>query len=252
MNRREIFAGNWKMNNCYKDSIDLVKGILKDLGGIGKKEVIVFPPSLYVKDIVEICKGTSIDVGIQNMYYEKEGAFTGEISPEMVKDVEVKYILIGHSERRHVFGETDDDVSRKISAAFEFQLMPVVCVGELLEEREAGNSNQVVKRQIEKAFNEVSLEKMQDVIIAYEPVWAIGTGKVATPDGADSMHKFIRTILKGMYNEELSNSIPVLYGGSVKPDNIAGLSNMEDIDGVLVGGASLKAKSFLDIIHNSQ
>ena len=185
------------------------------------------------------------------MYFEKEGAFTGEISPEMVKDVGAKYILIGHSERRHVFGETDDDVSEKISAAFEFELAPVVCVGELLEEREAGNSNQVVKRQVEGAFKDVSLEKMRNVIVAYEPVWAIGTGKVATTEIADSMHQFIRTVLKDMYSEELSNSIPVLYGGSAKPDNIAGLFNMDNIDGVLVGGASLKAQSFLDIIHVS-
>jgi triosephosphate isomerase len=183
------------------------------------------------------------------MYHQKEGAFTGELSPVMVKDIGARYALIGHSERRHVFGESDEDVNKKVVAALAAGLEPMVCVGELLEEREKGESETVVRRQVEAAFKNVSPEQMKKAVLAYEPVWAIGTGKVATPEIAQSMHLFTRNLLKGLYGEETAAAVPILYGGSVKPDNIAGLYAMEDIDGALVGGASLKADSFLDIIH---
>lgn len=249
MARRQIFAGNWKMYKTYNEAVDLVKGLIKDLGNAKGKEVVVFPPAVYVKDIVSLCKNSPIDVGIQNVYFEKEGAFTGEISPVMAKDIGVKYILIGHSERRHVFHETDDDVNKKIKAALEIGVEPVVCVGELLEERESGKSETVVNRQVELAFKGIDIKQMERILIAYEPVWAIGTGKVATPEIADTMHKSIRTTLKKIYNDKVANEMPILYGGSVKPDNIAELYAMENIDGVLVGGASLKINSFLDIIN---
>ena len=248
MSKREIFSGNWKMYKNLNEATELVEGIINGIGDEGDREIVIFPPAVYVKDIVALCEKTPIEIGMQNMHYEKEGAFTGEISPLMVKDVGARYILIGHSERRHVFGETDEDVNKKVKASFEFDLEPIICVGELLEEREQDKSGEIVKIQIEGAFRDIDIDKMRKVVIAYEPVWAIGTGKVATPEIANSMHKTIREILKGMYGEEISGSIPLLYGGSVKPDNINGLYSMENINGVLVGGASLNIDSFLDII----
>lgn len=249
MARREIFAGNWKMYKTSGEAEELVKGIAGGLDGMGRKEVIVFPPSVYVKEIAGICRDMKIDVGIQNVYFEKEGAFTGETSPVMAKDIGAKYALIGHSERRHVFGETDEEVNKKVKAVLETGLLPVICVGELLEEREAGKSEEIVNIQVKTALRDIDSSELKNIIIAYEPVWAIGTGKVATPEIAESMHKIIRETVKAIYDEGIADSVPILYGGSVKPDNIAGLYEKEDIDGVLVGGASLKVDSFLDIIY---
>jgi triosephosphate isomerase len=186
---------------------------------------------------------------MQNMYFEQEGAFTGEVSPFMVKDAGCRYILIGHSERRHVFGERDEDVNKKVHSAFKNDIEPMICVGELLDEREKGLTNVVLKRQVEKALAGVDPGQMKKSVIAYEPVWAIGTGKVATPEIAEEAHRYIRQVVKDLYNGEVADTLPILYGGSVKPDNIAGLQAKENIDGVLVGGASLKADSFLDIIR---
>ncbi|MBN2038637.1 MAG: triose-phosphate isomerase [Spirochaetes bacterium] len=249
MAKREIFSGNWKMYKTYDEAVELVNGIKDGMPDTGGREVIVFPPAVYLRDLVKLCKGSGIEVGIQNMYFEKEGAFTGEISPLMAKDTGVRYALIGHSERRHVFRETDGDINKKVKAAFEFGLEPVLCVGELLEEREAGNPEDVVNRQLELGLKDVSSEQMSNMIIAYEPVWAIGTGKVATPEIADTMHKTIRRKIGSLYSSETAEILPVLYGGSVKPENIADLYSRDNIDGVLVGGASLKINSFLDIIH---
>jgi triosephosphate isomerase (TIM) len=249
MIRRQIFAGNWKMYKTYNEADELVQGIMKDLGNIGNKEVVIFPPAVYLREIVSLCKKSKIDVGIQNIHFEKEGAFTGEISPVMAKDTGVRYALIGHSERRHIFHESNEDVNKKVKAALEAGLEPVVCVGELLEEREAGKSENVVKQQLEFAFKDIDARVMSNIIIAYEPVWAIGTGKVATPEIADTMHKSIRETIKKKYSDKIADGISVLYGGSVKPENIAELYSKDNIDGVLVGGASLKSKSFLDIIH---
>lgn len=237
------------MHKNLDESIELVKGLVEGIGDIGEREVVVFPPAVYVRELVALCGESPIEIGVQNMYYVEEGAFTGEISPRMVKDISARYILIGHSERRHVFGETNEEVNKKVQAAFSFNLEPFICVGELLDEREEGKSEEVVKIQIERAFQGIDEDTMRRAIIAYEPVWAIGTGKVATPDIADSMHSYIRATIKEMYGEEISDSIPILYGGSVKPDNIAGLYAQENIDGVLVGGASLNIDSFLDIIR---
>ena len=247
MGRREIFAGNWKMYKTREEAVGLVRGLLEGLKGISR-EVVVFPPYPYAAEIAAMSRGTVISVGMQNMHFEKEGAFTGEISPLMVKDSGCRYVLIGHSERRHVFGETDDLINRKIRAAFEFGIEPVICVGELLDEREKGQTGQVLSRQIKGAFSGISAEDASRSVIAYEPVWAIGTGKVATPEIADDAHKEVRNLLNDLYGRDIADSMPVLYGGSVKPDNISGLYAMDNIDGVLVGGASLKADSFLEII----
>lgn len=246
--RRQIFAGNWKMYNTKSSAVALAVGVA---GGMeeANREIVLFPPAVYATCVIDACEGTPVKVGLQNMYYEKEGAFTGELSPMMLKDIGVTYVLIGHSERRHIFGETDELIGKKVKAAIAFDIIPMLCVGELLEEREAGKSEETVTRQLKAAFEGLKQEDAVKVVIAYEPVWAIGTGKVATPEIAESMHAYIRNMLKTMYNETVAQAIPVLYGGSVKPDNIAGLYAMENIDGVLVGGASLKVQSFLDIIN---
>ena len=249
MARREVFAGNWKMYKKSGEALDLVKALLAGIDGIGGREVVVFPPSPWAKQVADLCRGSKISAGMQNMHFEQEGAFTGEVSPVMVKDAGCRYILIGHSERRHVFGETDEQVNRKVKAAFKNDIEPMICVGELLEEREKGLTNEVLKRQVEKALEGIGAAEMKKVVIAYEPVWAIGTGKVATPEMADEAHLYIRSVIMGLYGRETADALPILYGGSVKGDNIAGLHVKENIDGVLVGGASLKADSFLDIIR---
>ncbi|MCP4136181.1 MAG: triose-phosphate isomerase [bacterium] len=249
MSRREVFAGNWKMYKTYNGAVELVKGLLDGIDVVNNREYVVFPPSPYVRSMAELCENSSISVGVQNMHYEEEGAFTGEVSPKMVKDTGSAYILIGHSERRHVFGETDEEVNKKVKAAFENGIAPMICVGELLEERESGATDEVVSRQIKGALKDIPKEKLDTVVIAYEPVWAIGTGKVATPEIAEEVHANIRKLLAEMYDQEAADMLPILYGGSVKPDNIAGLYKLENIDGVLVGGASLKVDSFLDIIN---
>lgn len=248
MKRREIFSGNWKMYKNYAEATELARALIEGSTNIGSREILVFPPVVYARDLVSLCKGTNVDIGVQNMYYKDEGAYTGEISPRMVKDIGARYILTGHSERRHVFGETDDEVNLKVKAAFGYGLEPVICVGELLGEREDGKSESVVRDQTKRALKDINAAQMEKVVIAYEPVWAIGTGKVATTEIADGMHHIIRETLKGLYNQDVAETVPILYGGSVKPDNIAGLYAMENIDGVLVGGASLKPDSFLDII----
>jgi triosephosphate isomerase len=247
MGRRKIFAGNWKMYKTHGEAVALVKALMEGIGNIPGKEVAVFPPSPYIRDIAILSRG-KIDTGVQNIYFETEGAFTGEVAPKMAKDCGCRYALIGHSERRHVFKETDDEVNKKVAAALAAGLDPMICIGELLAEREKGDTNSVIKRQLECALKNITKDQMKSVVIAYEPVWAIGTGKVATPEMAEEVHKYTREIISNLYGSETADVVPVLYGGSVKPDNIGGLMLKENIDGVLVGGASLKADSFLDII----
>jgi triosephosphate isomerase (TIM) len=250
MKRREIFAGNWKMYKTRESAVSLVKSLLQGIAVPENREVAVFPPAPYACEIAALCKGSVISVGMQNMYFQKEGAYTGEVSPSMVRDCGCKYILIGHSERRHVFGETDADVNKKIKAAFENSLVPMICVGELLDEREKGKTESVLDTQVREAFGGIDAGKAGTAVIAYEPVWAIGTGKVATPEIAEEAHRFVRSILEKIYGKAVAETMPILYGGSVKADNIGGLYTKESIDGVLVGGASLEADSFLKIINS--
>lgn len=248
--KKQIFAGNWKMYNTKSSAVALAVGIASSMD-VKDREIVLFPPSVYATCVIDACMGTPIKVGLQNMYYEKEGAFTGELSPVMIKDIGAQYVLIGHSERRHIFGETDELIHKKVVSALDHDIIPMLCVGELLKERDEGRSEEVVKKQLTSAFDGIGSNDAQKVVIAYEPVWAIGTGKVATPQIAESMHRFIRNVLETMYTETVAQSMSILYGGSVKPDNIAGLYAMDNIDGVLVGGASLKLQSFIDIIHVS-
>ncbi len=247
--RKEIFAGNWKMNTNAAEAVKLVRGIVEGLVEKENRDVVVFPPDVYASLVNDIISGSAVYSGLQNIYYEESGAFTGEISPLMLKDIGCTHTLIGHSERRHIFAETDELVNRKTKAALKHDIIPVVCVGELLEEKESGLTGKVVKKQVEKALQGISAEDMKKLVIAYEPVWAIGTGKVATPEIAEDVHALIRELLEDLYGTDVSDVVPVIYGGSVKPDNIEGLYSKPNIDGVLVGGASLKIDSFLDIIN---
>lgn len=249
MKRREIFAGNWKMFKTGSEAEALVKGLLSGIESKPGREYVVFPPATVLARVSALCGKTPVKTGAQNMYHEKQGAFTGEISPLMVKDCGAAFILIGHSERRHIFHETDEDVNRKVKSALEYGIEPMVCVGELLDERERGETASVLEKQVNGAFAGLSPEDMKKISIAYEPVWAIGTGKVATPEMAEEAHSMIRVQLKALFGEDVAQTVPVLYGGSVKPDNISGLYSMENIDGVLVGGASLETDSFLKIIN---
>ncbi len=249
--RKPFVAGNWKMNTDSRSSVKLAKGVADgsvelDSPGV---DVAVCPPYVYLQAVASAVSSSSVAVGAQDVYYEAKGAFTGEISASMLKDIGCTYALCGHSERRHVIGETDDLINKKVTAAIGGGLLPILCVGELQSEREAGQTEEVVTRHIKKGLAGLSDEKVLAVTVAYEPVWAIGTGLTATPEQAQEVHEFIRGLLAEIYDRRLAEEIRILYGGSVKPDNAADLMGRADIDGVLVGGASLKVDDFVAIIQ---
>ncbi len=251
--RTPYILGNWKMHKTRGEARETLEAFWQRIQGYtGPVRFGFAPPFTALETAREVREtlGASFLLGAQNMYFEAQGAFTGEISPVMLQDLGLDFVILGHSERRHLFGETSALVARKVQAALAYGLTPVVCVGETLEEREAGQAFQVVESQLRASLQGLEASDLQRVIIAYEPVWAIGTGHTATPEQAQEMHAHVRKVLGelGARAEE----IPVLYGGSVKPDNIAGLSAQPDIDGALVGGASLKAESFADIIRRAQ
>lgn len=245
--RRAFIAGNWKMNLSRGEAVALAQGIVEQLGS-SDVEIAVAPPSVYLDAVSQVMKGSSVGLSAQNMYHEANGAFTGEISASMLLDLGCKYVILGHSERRHILGETDADVNRKVGAALTAGLVPIVCVGETLEEREAGQTQSVVQQQFDGSLADLSNEQMSGVVIAYEPVWAIGTGKVATPEQAEEVHADLRKLLETRYNSQVAAAVRIQYGGSVKPDNASELLGQPNIDGALVGGASLKIDSFLGII----
>jgi triosephosphate isomerase len=248
--RKPFVAGNWKMNTDGNSGVSLAEDIASgsmDIAG-RKVTVAVCPPFVYLGPVTNVLRSSSIAVGAQDIYFESKGAFTGEISASMLKDVGCTYVLCGHSERRHVIGETDELINRKVAAAVSGGLLPILCVGELLSEREASQTEQVITRQMKKGLAGLSAEKALAVTLAYEPVWAIGTGRTATPQQAQQVHDFIRKLLAEIYDGEAAQQIRILYGGSVKPDNAADLMGQQNIDGLLVGGASLKADDFLAII----
>ncbi len=244
--RTPIVAGNWKMHNTIQESIALAKAIKDGAAGIKKPEVVLAPPFTALYSVYDVIKGSTISLASQNIFYEDKGAYTGEVSPGMLKDVGCTYAIIGHSERRKYFHDRDEDVNLKVKKALATGLKPIVCVGETEEERTKGITEFVVGVQVKKALYEIS--SLSDIVIAYEPVWAIGTGKVATPIEAEEVHRFIRGVLSEAYSGA-SKDVRILYGGSVTPDNISELIDMEDIDGALVGGASLKPDTFLGIIR---
>ncbi|NQT95870.1 MAG: triose-phosphate isomerase [Candidatus Omnitrophica bacterium] len=249
--RRPIIAGNWKMHNTINEAVELVNGLNRNLADVDSVDIVVCPTYTALSDVNELLIDSNIALGAQDVYWEEKGAFTGEISPQMLKDVGASYCIIGHSERRKYFNETNETVNKKTKAALNAGLLPIVCVGESLEEREANRTFDVIKDHIEGSLQGLSKENMANVTIAYEPVWAIGTGKNATPDQAQEVHKYIRGLLKDLFDEEVANNTRIQYGGSVKPDNIKDLISEEDVDGALVGGASLKVDSFTGIVKGA-
>jgi len=248
--RPPIIAGNWKMNGLLKDARDLATGLRKELGdNAGGPEVLVFPPFLALEAVHQILEGSPLKLGAQDVHWEAKGAFTGELSPAMLKEVGVGAVLLGHSERRHVMGETNEMINKKVKACLAAGLLPVVCIGELLEERNMGVTREVVERQIAKGLEGLTPEDVSKLVLAYEPVWAIGTGKTATPRQAEEVHHYVRKLITQKSGEAVGQGIRILYGGSVSPDNVKELMSEEDIDGALVGGASLKVDSFLKIVR---
>ena len=245
--RKPIIAGNWKMHKTIAEALDFVNAV-KDRVNNDNVEAVICAPFTLLKDLKEATKGTNIKIGAQNMHFEEKGAFTGEISPLMLKELDMDYVVIGHSERRQYFNETDETVNKKVLKALEFGIDPILCVGETLEEREAGNTKDVCKVQVEKALENVSKEDLAKVVIAYEPVWAIGTGKTATSEDANDVIAYIREVVANLYGE-LANEVRIQYGGSVKPSNVAEIMNQSDIDGALVGGASLEANDYVDLVN---
>jgi len=249
--RKPFVAGNWKMNTDSRSSVELAKGVVDGSVKLAGRDVdvAVCPPFVYLQAVARAVSSSSVAVGAQDVYYGVKGAFTGEISASMLKDTGCTYALCGHSERRHVIGETDELINKKVAAAIGGGLLPILCVGELQSEREAGQTEEVVTRHIKKGLAGLSAEKASAVTVAYEPVWAIGTGLTATPEQAQEAHEFIRGLLAEIYDGRLADEIRILYGGSVKADNAADLMGRADIDGVLVGGASLKVDDFVAIIE---
>ncbi len=249
MGRLPFIAGNWKMNKTVGEALDLVRQLKASLLNVEGVEVAVAPPFTALYAISQELKGSSIRLAAQNLFYEEKGAFTGEISTLMLKEIGCQYAIIGHSERRQFFGETDETVNRRIKAALGQGLKPIFCVGETLKEREEGKTFPVIERQVEGGLRGIGREEVKNIVMAYEPVWAIGTGKTATPEQAEEIHQFIRKRLEKLYSREIAERIRIQYGGSVTPENIKGLISQENIDGALVGGASLKSETFSKIVR---
>jgi triosephosphate isomerase len=247
--RTPLIAGNWKMYKTVGEAVALVTALSEGFTGSDDREVLVCPPFTALHAVASALEGSPIRVGAQDLFYEKQGAFTGAISPVMLRDVGCTYVIVGHSERRQVFGDDDALVNRKLHAALAHDLRPILCVGETKPQRDAGQAEQVVVGQVRAGLQQVSPDALQSVVIAYEPVWAIGTGDTATPQDAQAMHATIRATLAELYGAAAADQVRVQYGGSVKPDNVDELMRQPDIDGALVGGASLTPESFLRIIH---
>lgn len=238
------------MNKNVGEAVDLAKTLVEKVKGISDKDVLICPTFTALSEVSKIVKGTNVALGAQNMYFEKKGAFTGEISPDMLKSAGCTHVILGHSERRQIFGETDEVVNKKALLALAEGLTPVVCIGETLEQREAGETLGVVESQLRGSLNNIVGDQILKVILAYEPVWAIGTGKTATPAQAQEVHAYIRKIFTDIFGSKLAEQIRILYGGSVKPANVKELMGQKDIDGALVGGASLKADDFERIVKD--
>jgi triosephosphate isomerase len=249
--RTPVIAGNWKLNLTQAEAVELVRGIHYGLPFPGEVEVVVAPIFLSIAVVAEQLKDSYIAVAAQDLYFEDQGAFTGECSGKFIKDAGADYVIIGHSERRQYFSETDETVNKKVKAAFRNRLFPIVCVGETLSEREAGDVETVIERQVMGGLLGLGTAEVCALIIAYEPVWAIGTGKTATPGQVEEVHRFIRNLLSSEFGEEAGAYARILYGGSVKPANSKELLSLPNVDGALVGGASLKAADFIEIIKNA-
>ncbi len=251
--RKTIIAGNWKMYKTIPEAIELANGLKRELYDLEAEEIdiVLCPPFTCLSEVGEVVINSNIQLGAQDVYWQEEGAFTGEISPKMLKDAGCKFVIIGHSERRQHFSETNEAVNKKIKAALASELTPIMCVGETLSEREKNLTFKVLDDHLQNGLKDISEKDALRIVIAYEPVWAIGTGKTATPDQAQEAQKYIRGLLLKMYNKDVAESIRIQYGGSVKPDNIAELMKQPDVDGGLVGGASLTIESFAKIVKGA-
>jgi triosephosphate isomerase (TIM) len=251
LKRNKIIAGNWKMHFGPKEAGEFAESLRINLLDTHGVSVILCPPFLALKSVYDAVNGSELKVGAQNMHWEESGAFTGEITGAMILETGAEYVILGHSERRHVFSETNDWINKKVHRSLKTGLIPILCVGEKIEEREAKETELVIAKQLRLGLKDLSSADMKTVIIAYEPVWAIGTGLTATPEQAIAVHEFIRSALKTLFDEAVSESTWILYGGSVKPDNTKGLLSNKDIDGALVGGASMNLDSFKGIIDEA-
>jgi len=245
--RRKIVAANWKMNKTVSEALEFVDELKSSIRETEEAELVICPPFTALYPVSRAIEGTCLKLGAQDVYYQEKGAFTGEISPLMLEDLNCAYAIVGHSERRGYFKETDIEVNKKLRALLDHGIRPIVCVGETLEQREAGQTEELVTRQVEIAFDGVGQNDVTSVVIAYEPIWAIGTGRSATGEDANRVIGLIRRTLGKIYSDEIAKNVRIQYGGSVTPDNIAEFSRQPEIDGALVGGASLKASSFLAI-----
>lgn len=249
--RKIIIAGNWKLNKNIKEAVELVNDLKARCAGVTDVDIVVCPVFTALSKVAEALKGTNIGLGGQDLYWQDAGAFTGEVSAPLLKDAGCQYVIIGHSERRQFFGETNETVNNKIKAALAHGLIPIVCVGENLAERESGKTFAVVQDHVENSLKGFSAQETEKMIVAYEPVWAIGTGKTATPAQAQEVHSFIRKLLEKMHGQAVANAVRIQYGGSVKAENTRELLSQPDIDGALVGGASLKGDSFAGIVQGA-
>lgn len=247
--RKPLVAGNWKMNNTASEAATLAQDITRRMANIKGVDVVLCPPFTALATVGGIISGTNIGLGAQNMHWEKSGAFTGEVSSAMLRDLYCHYVILGHSERRSLFGETDEIINKKLKTALANNLRPIVCVGETLEQRQAAKTEEIIKAQCENSLKDLSGADFANVAIAYEPVWAIGTGLTATPQQAQDVHSFIRNLVGGKTDDKTASCLRILYGGSVKPNNAADLFHQPDIDGGLIGGAALDADSFIAIIN---
>jgi triosephosphate isomerase len=251
--RKTIIAGNWKMYKMITEAIELANGLKRELFDLDYQtiEVVLCPPFTALEEVSEVLIDSQIDLGAQDTHWEEEGAFTGEVSPKMLKDAGCKFVIIGHSERRQYFGETNETVNKKIKAVLKAGLTPIICVGETLKEREGGLTFKVLDDHLQNGLKEITEEEILKSVIAYEPVWAIGTGKTATAQQAQEAQKYIRDLLGKLYNKEVAEAVRIQYGGSVKPENISALMQQPDVDGALVGGASLSVESFTAIVKKA-
>ncbi|MBR5623629.1 triose-phosphate isomerase [bacterium] len=246
--RTPVIAGNWKMNKTVAEAVALASEIKEKVAGVENVKIIVCPVFTAVKSVADVLKGSNVKVGAQDMYWETSGAYTGEVSGEMLLEAGAEYVIIGHSERRQYFGETNETVNKKLKKALSIGLKPIVCIGETLADRESGNTEAVVEKQVREGFVGLTTEEMKGTIIAYEPVWAIGTGKTATAEQAEAVHAFVRNLISQLWDKETAESVVIQYGGSMKPENVASLLAQPDIDGGLIGGAALKADSFEKLV----
>jgi triosephosphate isomerase len=248
MIRKKLIAGNWKMNKTSADAVQLAQDLVTEIGKVVDIDIVICPPFTSLESVGKAIDGSTVKLGAQNMHHEANGAFTGEISAPMLRAFFATHVILGHSERRQYFAETDAAVNKKVIAALKNQLRPILCVGETLAEREAGSTLKVVQTQLEAGLEGVSKDLATSVVIAYEPVWAIGTGKVATTEQAQEVHAFIRSLLTKLFGDQVAQKVRILYGGSMKPANAPELLAQKDIDGGLIGGASLETRSFVDLV----